>query len=198
MTTRTLKLLLIFSITINLGVIGAIGYRTLKHPIGRFKSPDERFKRAQGYMKKHLNLNSHQCQQLQQLWQEQWEIKRPYINKLSEHNKRLFDLIQAENPDREAIKNELIQINSIRSEINDKIIEHLFKQKGILTKEQRGKFFEMFMRQFGSDGGLGPGGRPEGRSDGGFNKNREFRDKGHFSKPNEKDKKINIKGGDEK
>lgn len=159
MMSRTLKLLLIFSLTLNLGVIGAVGFHAAKPPYKKFSSPENRMKYANNYWSKQLNLTPEQSEKIKKSSRDRMNISKDYYIKINEHRRKLIELFKQEELNRESIANEIEEINKIRDEHSKKIIDHLIEHKNILTPEQRAKYFSFLAnRMFQEEQYLGIGG----------------------------------------
>lgn len=140
-----LKIILIFSIALNIGVLAAIGYN-IKH------SP---FRKAEMEVNKRLELTPEQKKIMDK---SKMQIGKSVIAshiKLNQHRKIVLELFRAESPDKKAILMELKKVNEIRDEMSRNMIDHLLLMHKTLTPEQREKFLKMTEKAIFQEG-MGP------------------------------------------
>ncbi len=152
MMNRSFKIILIFSLALNIGVLSAVAYHIVKRPMKRWESPEYRMKRARVFWEDKLNLTPQQSDKIDELWHKRMQMSVPYIEKMRNHRIKLLELFNSENPDREKILEEIKEMNSIRSELSEKVIDMLLNQNEFLTPEQRAIYFRFMAERFLNEG----------------------------------------------
>ena len=146
MKERLLILALIFSLGLNIGILGSVGYNWLK---GKCK---ERHSIEAGHspmrvLAKELNLSESQAKEMEAL-RKSLEPKMEKIREeLREKKVQLVNLLKESEPDLEKINIQLSEIESLQTELQKLVIRHLLQEKNILTPEQQDKFFSIISKR---------------------------------------------------
>jgi len=148
MNRRLLLYVLILSISLNLGVLAAVGYRAL----GSANAPgsDEAFAGLVSY----LGLREEQ----QRHWREaeaaflaQFE---PRAAEIREGRDRLIRAIFADDPDPAAIESERARISELQDAQQRVVIEQLLRERELLDAEQRERLVKLLLEQRPGAGGF--------------------------------------------
>lgn len=151
MKRRLLIFGLTLSVAINIGILGSAGYRWLKI------SSEERHHREgehspMGFFGKELSLSQSQAREMESL-RKALEPKMEEIREeLREKRVQLVSLLMESEPDIEKINFQLNDIESLQTELQKLVIEHLLQQKKILSPEQQKKFFSIISKSLCPEG----------------------------------------------
>jgi Spy/CpxP family protein refolding chaperone len=183
MLNRTLALLLIFSLAFNIAFVGIWAYvRT--HPAappppapgsGPEEAPGTRRDAGRGGGRMpwaRLDLDPSQEEELRQLWADYQDQMRTLGREAGEHRSGLFELLEAEDLDTEAIQAEQDAIDDAQQEMSRLTLDQMRRVHRILSPEQRRRWLQTLLAhgerlrgRFGEPGrGRGPRGMrpPEG------------------------------------
>ena len=144
MKSSRLRAALVLSLLMNLGVLGAIGYRALKpdpaHPqVGA----------ADGFrgLARHLSLSEEQ----QRRWR---DAETPFIGRLTEsgseilrHRNRLIDEMFADAPDPARIEAVRANIARLQNERQQIVVQQLLREREILDPDQRARLAQLLRSQ---------------------------------------------------
>ncbi len=191
MNRKTLIIIIIVSIGINIGLFGTIAYRAITNktnPIGPAFSPPghrppgppgggspEMGPSAPGYSNKKpglprwlendTNLSKEQKEEIDKLFTENKEIHHSYRKTIDDKRKELFDLLNKEEPNLEEIDKRIAEVSALELEQQMKVIRQILKIREILTPHQARKlnrYIERHMCPTGGKGGPGKGMGPGG------------------------------------
>jgi|Deesub1362B_J571_1020462.scaffolds.fasta_scaffold02161_3 Spy/CpxP family protein refolding chaperone len=142
MKRKLLILGLIFSVAINIGVLGTIGYNWLK------EQNHQEYKHSLGnFLCRELGLSESQSKEMESLR----KSLEPQINKikkeLREKRAQLVNLLMESDPDQEKINISLKEIGSLQIKLQRIVIYHLLEQKKILSQEQQKKLFSIILER---------------------------------------------------
>jgi len=139
--SRLMSYVLILSLSLNLGVLGALAYRSLES--GHAAGPDKEF----AGLVSHLGLNEEQ----QRHWHEaeagflaQFE---PRAVEIHEHRDRLIQAIFADEPDRAAIESARARIAALQDAQQHAVIEQLLRERELLDTDQRERLAKLLLEQ---------------------------------------------------
>ena len=146
MKEKLLILALIFSLGINIGIFGSIGYKRLKG-----KSEERHSREAEHspmrFLAKELGLSESQTKEIEAL-RKSLEPKMEEIREeLREKKAQLVYLLKESKPDLEKINIQLSEIESLQTKLQKLVIRHLLQEKNILTPEQQDKFFSIISKR---------------------------------------------------
>ena len=176
MLNKTLALLLVFSLAFNIAFLGIWAYhrraraqaseRQQQHQRG----PDgRRERRPDGGPWAKLGLSPEQEGQLEESRRELERKTAGLGQEAAQHRERLYELLESDLPDQEAVLAEQEAIDRIQQQQRRAVIEQMLEMRKILTPEQRQAWLRM-MREYrertrrrGRFGGPRPEGGPPGR-----------------------------------
>lgn len=151
MKKRLLILGLIFSVGINIGILGSVGYRWLKRN-GEERSHREGKHSPMGFLGKELSLSQSQAREMESL-RKALEPKMEEIRKkLTEKRVQLVNLLMESELDLEKINIQISEIESSQTELQKLVIEHLIQEKRILSLEQQKRFFAIISKRLCPEG----------------------------------------------
>jgi Spy/CpxP family protein refolding chaperone len=135
---------LVLSILLNLGVVGAVAYRAIQD--GQWPNV-LRAGRQEANLADQLGLDSGQRQK--------WEaLEAGFLRELEEgwppirhHRESLIREIFSDNPDRGRIESERAAIAQQQSEQQRRIIEQLLREREVLDQAQRRRLADLLLRQ---------------------------------------------------
>ncbi|MBI3042562.1 MAG: periplasmic heavy metal sensor [Betaproteobacteria bacterium] len=144
MKHTSLKLALVLSLLLNLGVIGAVAYRAIQHG----QLPDAfRIGADKSNLAEMLKLDAGQ--------RRQWEaLEAGFLRELKsgwqpirQHREALVREIFSEQPDRGRIEAERAAIAQLQSAQQQRIIEQLLRERDVLDGAQRRQLADLLLRQ---------------------------------------------------
>jgi Spy/CpxP family protein refolding chaperone len=142
MNRTVLKLALLVSLAINLGVLGAVAWRQLV-PAGQFAGQGS----AQGGLPEYLGLDDRQLGR----WR---EAEHAFLAGLAEsssaiagHRERMIREIFSQAPDLVAIESERASIARLQESQQRLVIEQLLAERSVLDPGQRAKLAEVLLSQ---------------------------------------------------
>ncbi len=139
-----MQLVLVLSLLLNLGVIGAVGYRVVQHGqlAGVFGG-----NAAKASLPDYLKLSAEQRRQWHELETEflrelgaDWQQIRP-------HRESMIREIFSDRPDRGRIEAERAVIAQLQARQQQRVIEQLLRERDILGPEQQRALAELLIRQ---------------------------------------------------
>ena len=138
MTRRTLAILLIISVGINLGIIGtfAYSYFTFKNRIERGPEGISR------WFEEKFNLSPEQAEKVDEIISSDSEEMDEIRVRLDSKMEELAILLDEENPDREAIEGVILGLSSLRYEMETRVVENMLEIRGVLDPKQAEEFNE--------------------------------------------------------
>ena len=139
MKKKLLILGLVLLITINIAVLATIGYRWQCQKGGK---PCEGYKPGE-YLCQKLSLSNSQKEKMEIL-RKTFEEKTTQIREtLSVKRNELVKLLSQPEPDNNKIESLIKEIGSAQTELEKEVINHILKEKEILTREQQEKFLKL-------------------------------------------------------
>ena len=151
MKRRLLIFGLTLSVAINIGVLGSAGYRWLKIS-GEEKHHREGGHAPMGFLGKELSLSQSQAREMESL-RKDLEPKMEEIKvKLREKRVQLVNLLMESEPDLEKLNIQLSEIESLQTELQKLVIDHLLREKKILSPEQQKRFFSIISKRLCPEG----------------------------------------------
>lgn len=139
-----MKLVLVLSLLLNLGVIGAVGYRIVQHGQlpGVFGG-----NATEAGLPDYLKLSAEQRRQ----WH---ELETAFLRELGadwqqirSHRESMIREIFSDRPDRGRIEAERAVIAQLQAGQQQRVIEQLLKERDILDREQQRALAELLVRQ---------------------------------------------------
>jgi Spy/CpxP family protein refolding chaperone len=151
MKKRLLILGLTFSVAINIGVLGSAGYSRLKI-CGKERSHQEGEHSPMSFLGKELSLSQSQAREMESL-RKALELKMEEIREqLRDKRVQLVNLLMEAEADHEKINIRLNEIESLQTELQKLVIDHLLQEKKILSPEQQKKFFSIISKRLCPEG----------------------------------------------
>jgi len=155
MKRNILILSLIISVAINIGVFGNAGYHWIKSKGEKPRHGETAQSPMSAFCKK-LDLSKEQISEMESL-RKTLDPKIEEIKKeLKEKRVQLVNQLMESEPDREKIDIELSEIESLQTELQKIVIDHMLQEKKILSPEQQEIFFSIILKR------LCPNGRHQG------------------------------------
>lgn len=151
MKRRLLIFGLILSVAINIGILGGVGYRWLKIS-GEERHHREGKHSPMSFLGKELSLSQSQAREMESLWKSLEPKMEEIRRKLREKRVQLVNLLRASEPDLEKINIQLNKIESLQTQLQKLVIDHLLQQKKILSLEQQKKFFSIISKRLCPEG----------------------------------------------
>ena len=138
MTRRTLVILLVISLGINLGVIGtfAYGYLKFKHTVDRGPEGLGR------WFEERFDLTPEQADRVNEIIASDRAAMDDIRVKLDDKMEELATLLEEENPDRDAIESIISDLSSLHYEMETRVVEQMLDIREVLTPEQAKEFNE--------------------------------------------------------
>jgi Spy/CpxP family protein refolding chaperone len=134
---KTLWLILLASLAFNAGVGATFGVRAYQH----VREPDRpRHGRKGCKLTEELGLTPEQEQTVDAARTELMDALRELRGRLREHHDKLADLMAANEPDREAIAEQISKIASLHEDKQHQLVEHFLDIKQLLEPDQQEKF----------------------------------------------------------
>lgn len=112
-----------------------------------------RRKPIRGYLDM-IDLNEEQKRQVEEIRKDFLPRVAAIRQALRNDRLELNDLLFAEHPDIQAVKNKSMEIAKLQAELEREVIEHILQEKELLTSEQKRRFHEVIRVEF-EKGGLG-------------------------------------------
>jgi len=151
MKRRLLIFGLTLSVAINVGVLGSAGYRWLK--ISCEERPHQEGEHSpMSFLGKELSLSQSQAREMESL-RKALEPKMEEIREeLRDKRVQLVNLLMEAEADLEKINIQLKEIESLQTELQKLVIDHLLQEKKILSPEQQKKFFSIISKRLCPEG----------------------------------------------
>lgn len=154
---HVLLMVLIASLALNAGVGATFGVRALTGP------RDERDHRRGGRehrLPEMLGLPPEEAERVREQESKLFADIDALREQLRPQHEALTALMTAPEPDREAIRAQLIDINTTRNQMTGRLVEHLLDVRATLDAPRREKLDEFIKRRFERHGPGGPGDGP--------------------------------------
>lgn len=146
MKRNILVLALIFSVAVNIGILGSVGYHWLKKKGGE-RHHQEAQHSPLGFLAKELRLSPSQIREIESL-RKSLEPKLEEIReKLREKRAQLVNMLKEPEHDSAKINLLIKEIESLQTKLQKIAINHLLQEKKILTPEQQEKFFSIVSKR---------------------------------------------------
>jgi Spy/CpxP family protein refolding chaperone len=133
----------ILLIAINMSVLATVGYRWRCGPEGKTcksQAPCE-------YLCAHLSLSDSQREKME-LFGKALDEKTGIIREALRHKRnKLVELLNEPSPDRVRVDSLIEEIGMAQAELEKEVMEHIIREKEILTPEQQKKFLELISRR---------------------------------------------------
>jgi len=160
MTNKTLSAVLIFSLALNLAVVGIFIFKKVNQP--HFMGPPPNFQRGLSTFFNEMDLNEKQRKEMfshLSSFREKTQKGKSEIIKLENE---LFTYIRSEDAQREKILNFVAKIGTLKTAQAEAVIDHFLEFRSVLSTEQQDHFFNMLMEKRPGRHKMGPpNGRPE-------------------------------------
>jgi Spy/CpxP family protein refolding chaperone len=164
MTRRTLAILLVISVGINVGIIGTLAYNYFKFKKGVGRGPEG----LSRWFEERFDLSPEQAKEVDDIISSDREEMDDLRSKIDAKMEELAALLDEDDPDRQAIEDVISDLSSLRYEIEKSVVENMLEIRGVLTPEQVEEFNEDMGRHLcpprgmGGRKGWGRGGRMGG------------------------------------
>lgn len=139
--SRLLAYVLALSLSLNLGVLGALGYRALE--AGRAGGADDAF----AGLASHLGLRDDQQRQWRDAEAAFLGQFEPRAAEIREHRDRLIHAIFADQPDPAAIESERARIAALQDAQQHAVIAQLLRERELLDSAQRERLVALLLEQ---------------------------------------------------
>ena len=145
MKRSAMHLALILSLLLNLGVVGAVGYRVVQHG----QVPGGVFGRnaTSASLPDHLRLSVEQRGRWQELEDGFLRDLEADWQQILTHRENMIREIFSERPDGGRIEAERVAIAQLQAKQQRRVIEQLLKERDILDREQQRALAEVLLRQ---------------------------------------------------
>jgi len=143
MNRKVLSGVLIFSIALNLAVIGTFLYHRFRGP---GYPPPEFGKEVQGRFFRNLDIPLPKKEKLFTLMKSFRDESRPLQERIYSNEKHLIEQIENEESSREEINTTLDTLAALRLRQSQKAINHFLKARAFLSPPQQRRLFEMILR----------------------------------------------------
>ncbi len=138
MTRRTLAILLIISVGINVGIIGTFAYNYFK-----FKDRVERGPEGLSrWFEERFDLSPEQAKKVDEIIISDRDAMDDLRVRIDGKMEELATLLDEEDPNREAIEDVIFDLSSLRYEMETRVVENMLEIRGVLTPEQAEEFNE--------------------------------------------------------
>lgn len=145
---RWLRYVLVISLALNLGVLGAIGYRAIQSSGVPGASPG--FPGLVDY----LDLRDEQKRDWREAESHFLAQFEPRASEIRELRDRLIRAMFADDPDRAAIESDRARIARLQEEQQRLVVEQLLRERAVLDAAQRERLMQLLLEQ--SAGQSGP------------------------------------------
>lgn len=147
MKGKLLKFILIISLILNFSMLATTGYYYCRDSgcLGIFSG---RSARKMEILSKSLGLTPDQQKNIKE---KDVAFRRSVTEtreKISGKRMTLIDLLQKDNPDREAINTLLSDIASLQKQTQMLVVEHIIEERAVLNKEQQKKYSELIKKHY--------------------------------------------------
>jgi Spy/CpxP family protein refolding chaperone len=147
MSKKTLFLLLVCSVALNLGVVGVYAFNIFTKPM-LMPPADCPVASESGHWYTALGLNQTQLDRIEPLALNFHKQEAAIMARIFEQRDRMAEEIARETVDREAIKAIHRDIAVRQSEMQELMVNHILDMKEVMNPEQRQRFFETMQRSF--------------------------------------------------
>ena len=151
MTRRTLAILLIISVGINVGIIGTFAYNYFKFKSSVGRGPEG----LSRWFEERFDLSSEQAEEVDDIISSDREVMDDLRSKIDAKMEELATLLDEDDPDRKAIEDVISDLSSLRYEMEKRVVENMLEIRGVLTPEQAEKFNEDMGRHLCPHKGMG-------------------------------------------
>ena len=141
MKLKTLTIVLIFSLGLNLAVLGTYIFKKVSSPPDFFPPENRR------QFMNELGLDKAQREEMFTMMHEFREKNRAISQEISDLERELFQTIRTEDADSVKINSLIEKIGQMRIARSKRAINHFKKYKQILTTEQQDHFYRMIMEK---------------------------------------------------
>lgn len=163
MKSKILTILLVISLSLNIGIGLTMGYHWWK--MKEFKG-SRRHESHEHFMQKKLSLTSEQIKQMDSSREKTRIEIMPLRNELRQKRMALFTLIRDEKASEPKINKILTEISDLQMKIEKKVISEAINSRKILTAEQRKIMDELFEKGLNNNRKMRPGPpRPDERGE---------------------------------
>jgi Spy/CpxP family protein refolding chaperone len=143
MKNKTLKLIFVISLILNISVLASAGYTHYKQTRHRPLQMGYELQKGSSHLFEELALKPEQLSAFQEKalpFHAGMAKKRQEVDRL---RASLFGLMRADNPDRIEIEATIAQINRAQEEMQKMVVAHMLQLKSMLDKEQQKKFLDL-------------------------------------------------------
>jgi Spy/CpxP family protein refolding chaperone len=150
MKSKSMKIILLLSFIFNIAFLGSLGYRLIeknKHQ----KARTERMEQGRTEFKEWLGLTDTQQERLEAIREEFPSQMRPMKKQIQGERKELIQLLREDPPDTAHIVSILDKIGQIQVGMQKEIVFQVWREKDVLSEEQREKFLKLVERRLGGD-----------------------------------------------
>lgn len=156
MSKRTLVIILVISVSINLAAILTFGYHWWEVRNFRREMPPRWIDRGpnlrRGLLKHRLDLTEEQIDAINARREEMRPKMRSLRKKMLTKREELSRLMRETEPNREKADSLIREIASLRAEVETRVFESLCQMRNILTPEQQKQFIRLYERRLRPEG----------------------------------------------
>lgn len=163
MKSKNIKIILLLSFIFNIAFLGSLGYRLIEK-MKHQKARAERVERGRTEFKEWLGLTDAQQERLEAIREEFPSQMRPMRKQIEGERKELIQLLRVDTPDTAHIVSILDKIGQIQVDMQKEIVFQVWREKEVLSEEQREKFLKLVERRLGGDSYRRRGGSRRGES----------------------------------
>jgi Spy/CpxP family protein refolding chaperone len=142
MKNRTLTLLLLASVILNISFLGTAGYQYYKQS-AYWTSPFGMKIKKGSFLFEELSLKPEQAKSMRESATKFRAIIDEKRQTIASGRKELITLMRQDNPDRKAVEAVVSEISGMQEEIQRMIASHMLGMKAGLDKEQQTKFIDL-------------------------------------------------------
>jgi len=136
MRRSSLVYALMLSVLLNLGVVGAVAYRTWGHGEAAATDLADRLQLDPEQRRRWHALEEGFMHELDAGWRE-----------IAQHREQLIRAVFSDEPDRSRIEAERARIAELQAQQQQRVIAQLLQERDILTAEQRRALVELLLRE---------------------------------------------------
>jgi Spy/CpxP family protein refolding chaperone len=151
MTRRTLVILLVISVGINLGIIGTFAYNYFKFKAGFERGPEG----LSSWFEERFDLSPEQAEKVDEIINSDRETMDDLRMRIDDKTEELAALLDEDDPDREAIEDVISELSSLHYEMETRVVENMLEIRSVLTPEQAEEFNEDIGRHLHPPKGIG-------------------------------------------
>jgi Spy/CpxP family protein refolding chaperone len=152
MWKRIVPLLIVLSVTLNVGIAGVWVAHALHGYWITLDQPDEGGEGVWCPLHRSLGVTDEQWKRIESGLTQFQRDSRALCQEVNRKRGELIDLIASPQPDREAIAAKQEEILAGQREMQKRVIARLLTEKETLTAEQQAKFFQMIKEKVGCAG----------------------------------------------